>query len=269
MNTTMRWMVVVLMAVTVAQAQIRDDLGPDGLKLRGDGSVDDTQPGLVGGGVDVPDVRGDGSPEDSPGDDLVGHPENHIIKEDERSVTEDGTQVRQRRDVHVNPVTGVQREKTETRERNPDGSETRVRTMTFTDASGEVILQTTRTREKEARGERGNGRADDDSTSPDDDIRPDGLKLRGSGSVDDTQPGVERAAVERVERVERAERTDRPERTERAERSERAERAERVDRVERTERTDRPERSERTERTDRPERTERTERSERSDRSER
>jgi hypothetical protein len=165
MKTTMRWMVVVLMAVAAAQAQVRDDLGPDGLKVRGDGSVDDTQPGVVGGGVDVPDVRGDGSPEDRPGDDLLGHPDNHIIKEDERSVTEDGTQVLQRRDVHVNPVTGVQREKTETRERNPDGSETRVRTVTFTDANGEVIAESTRTREKEARGERGNGRDDDGETS--------------------------------------------------------------------------------------------------------
>ena len=99
-----------------------------------------------------------------------------------------------------------------------------------------------------------------------DDIGADGLKRRGDGAIDDSQPGGDRvddsATTDRQgrgrgrgrgrggEHADRAERSDRPERADRSERSDRPERADRTERVERTERADRPERAERADRSD-------------------
>ena len=158
---------------TVAGAQsVSDDVGPDGLKRRGDGSIDDTQPGDISGGAGAVDdfVR-------------VGD------RQESRTTDPDGTTRRERMDVHMNPATGVTRERERSRVRNPDGSRTRVRTERFIDADGNLLSETTRVRE------RGADRAD-------------------------------RAEREdRVERPERAERPDRPERAERPERPERTDRS--------------------------------------------
>ena len=158
---------------TVAGAQsVSDDVGPDGLKRRGDGSIDDTQPGDIGGGAGAVD-------------DFV-----RVDRQESRTTDPDGTTRRERMDVHVNPATGVTRERVRSRVRNPDGSETRVRTERFIDADGNVLSETTRLRE------RGADRAD---------------------------------RAEREDRVERPERAERPDRPERAERPDRAERPERTD----------------------------------------
>ncbi|MBW2691911.1 MAG: hypothetical protein JRE57_04670 [Deltaproteobacteria bacterium] len=81
-----------------------------------------------------------------------------------------------------------------------------------------------------------------------DDIGTDGLKLRGDGSIDDTQPGDVGGDVDREDRAEREDRADREDRAERGDRAERPERAERPDRAERPERAERPDRPERTDR---------------------
>jgi len=88
--------------------------------------------------------------------------------------------------------------------------------------------------------------------SASDDIGADGLKRRGDGSIDDTQPSDVGGGADREDRAEREDRADREDR------AERPERAERADRPERPERADRPERPERGERPDRPERTDRS-----------
>jgi len=99
-----------------------------------------------------------------------------------------------------------------------------------------------------------------------DDFTAEGVKLRGDGSVDDSQPGViststarefgqrvsrearERNEVRRAERVERgekAEKVEKVEKVERAEKVEKAERPEKVEKAERPEKVERPERGER------------------------
>ncbi len=57
---------------SIRSAQVSDDIGPDGLKRRGDGSIDDSQAGLMPGdwsfnedsGLDGLERRGDGSIDD-------------------------------------------------------------------------------------------------------------------------------------------------------------------------------------------------------------
>ena len=171
---------------TVAGAQsVSDDVGPDGLKRRGDGSIDDTQPGDSGGGGGAVDdfVR-------------VG---DRLENREPRDTDPPGTIRREREDVHMNPATGVTRERKRSRVRRPDGSETRVRTERFLDADGNVLS-----------------------------VTPPRVRERGADRAD---------RAEREDRVERPERAERPDRPDRAERPDRPERAERPERPERTDRS--------------------------------
>jgi len=93
-----------------------------------------------------------------------------------------------------------------------------------------------------------------------DDIGPDGLKRRGDGSIDDSQPADDSMDDSTVDRQHRGrgrgrgrggDHADRSDRSGRADHSDRADRSGRSERTERAERADRPERAERAERSDR------------------
>jgi hypothetical protein len=172
--------------------EMSDDIGSDGIKRRGDGSIDDDQR--------------DGTPSDD--DDRIV-----IENTDVRTRGEGGARTRERSKITVNPVTGERRERTRNVVRLADGSKVETRTEIRTDAEGNVLRERTRTREKDARG-RDRGRDDADR----------------SDRADRSERADRAEREDRSERAERAERPERAERSERADRGERADRAERVDR---------------------------------------
>lgn len=129
--------------VALAQAsggvdRVSDDIRPDGLKRRGDGSIDDDQPGRNAEHQDR------------------GQREDRIKIEDSdvRTRADDGTRSRERTRVTVNPVTGERRERTRIEVVNPDGSRSEIRSEKRIAADGTVLRERTRTRERAARGER-------------------------------------------------------------------------------------------------------------------
>lgn len=164
-------------AVEVESSGISDDIGPDGLKRRGDGSLDDTQPGRAASG------------------------ENRVVVErsDVRTRDEDGTRTRERSRTTLHPVSGEVRRRTESRVRNADGSETRTRSETRTAADGTVLRERTRLKEKAAHADRSE------------------RSERGErADRSDRAERAERSdRADRAERPERAERPDRAERAER------------------------------------------------------
>ena len=110
---------------------------------------------------------------------------------------------------------------------------------------------------------------------------PNGLKRRGDGSIDDSQPGGSGASNSRSGTVEGIKRrgdgstdnnsrdrghAEHGDRAKRADRANRADRADRINKADRVEGSERPERTERVERVERVERAERTERPERVER---
>lgn len=224
------------------RAVVSDDLRADGVKLRGDGSVDDSQPGRPGGG----------GFDDSPGvDDSI-----NLSRERETVVLEDGTVIETEERVQQNPITGNIRTRTETETEFPDGSESRVRTTVITDEDGNVLSEFTRSREKPAREDRDDddrrGRGGrEDRPDRDDDDREDRPE-RVERDDDDRPERVERD--DRDDRVERVERDDRDDRVERVERDDRDDRVERVERDDRDDPGERPDRDDRGDRDDRPER---------------
>jgi hypothetical protein len=97
-----------------------NDIGPDGLKRRGDGSIDDDQPGTG-----------------------FGREHKQLIhsKERNREILDDGTAVRTRTDTWVTPDGAVVRERFETRSVLPDGTKARERVERRFDAEGNVIRE--------------------------------------------------------------------------------------------------------------------------------
>lgn len=160
-------------AQTTDRVSMSDDIGADGLERRGDGSIDDDQPG--------------GAAES--GEDRV-----ELEHSDVRTRTLDGTRTRDRKRVTVHGVTGERRERTRSEVRNPDGSRVRIRTETRVAADGTVLRERTRVRDREAHGDRAE--------------RPDRAER---GERAERPERAERA--ERPERAERAERPERAERS--------------------------------------------------------
>lgn len=194
-NTLLRWVAAVAFAtatmlpVTAALAQsasgtVSDDIGADGLKQRGDGSIDDSQPGVRGGEVEM-------------------------HRERTRVEGEDGSETRTDSFVFVNPGTGVTTERTRTRERLADGSETRTTTDRRIAEDGTVLRERSDTRTRAGH---------DDIEHEDHDRHERAERAERS----DRSDRAERA--ERPERADRPERPERPERVDRPERSERADR---------------------------------------------
>lgn len=164
-----------------------NDIGPDGLKRRGDGSIDDDQPGMVLQNDDIgPDGlkrRGDGSIDDDQPGTGFGREHKQLIhsKERNREILDDGTAVRTRTDTWVTPDGAVVRERFETRSVLPDGTKARERVERRFDAEGNVIRE-----------------------------RIDVRDVGHSGSRD----GV--ASFDRPERLDRSGKPDRPDRVDRS-----------------------------------------------------
>lgn len=213
--TTKSWLALPLCATvalfvalhaTPLHAAGADDFTPDGVKLRGDGSVDDSQPsGAMPVVTNETVVNPDGTTTviRTVSQSATGAaPER--TRTMEMSFDADGRLVQQsRNETRTNADGVVVRERSRSME-FVDGVPAQIRTDIRRNDAGEVV----RTRERVERADR--------STRVE---RPETV-----------------ARIETATRPERVERTERTERAERAERPERAERAERVERVERVDR---------------------------------
>lgn len=191
-----------------------DDINADGLKLRGDGTVDDTQPGTARTRSDLVNgikLRGDGSVDDS--QPTGAHP----IRTVETIVNDDGSATT-----------------TSTRDLTATGAApSRLRTVETTrDESGNLVERT---------------RTDIRTNADDVVVRErvstveivDGQAIHTRTDIRRNDAGEIIRSRERVESASRVERAERPVKLERAER------AERVERVERPEKAERPEKVER------------------------
>ena len=137
-----------------------NDIGPDGLKRRGDGTIDDDQPGVVRQNDDIgPDGlkrRGDGTIDDDQPGVGFGREHNRLIhsKERNREVLDDGTAVRTRTDTWVTPDGVLVRERSETRTVLPDGTKARERIDRRFDADGNIIRERIDVRDTDHGGRR-------------------------------------------------------------------------------------------------------------------
>lgn len=192
-----------------------DDLNADGVKLRGDGSIDDSQPGAVAGSDDIVDgvkLRGDGSVDDS-------QPGAAPVVNVETTVNEDGTTT-VTRSVSLS-ATGEAPNRSRSTESTFDADGAlvgRTRTDVRTNADGVVVRERTTTLER-VDGEMVRTRSDIRRNDAGDIVR--------SRERIETRDRPEIAGVERIEKIERRERADRPDRIERREKIERRERPER------------------------------------------
>lgn len=175
------------LTIGVAQAQTASDDIVNGVKLRGDGSVDDTQPGAPSGGNDIVNgvkLRGDGSVDDSqPGnatgsDDVV----NGVKRRGDGSIDDNST----------------------------PGSETGRRNRS--ERAEEVLSSDAKDRRSERAKSRVEGNRERHET-----------RLKTREVVDGVRVRTEtRERVEIRDRAERGERAERSERVERAEREDRS-----------------------------------------------
>lgn len=202
-----------LLGTGMAQAQsVSDDL-VNGVKLRGDGSVDDTQPGASGGAM--------------PANTLAGK----LAKlEEQRSKRE------AQRDRALAALATDDPRRIEVAARYEEK-------LVRMDAKQARI----EARAGDDNGTPGTGVRREDRRADRRDDRPVAAIARGErvGRAERPQRAERPEKVERAERGERVERPERIERVERAERVERPERPERIERPERVERAERPERVER------------------------
>lgn len=232
---------VALHGTTVGAAGA-DDFTAEGVKLRGDGSIDDSQPGAVAASGDIVNgvkLRGDGTVDDSqPGAapvftaETVTNPDGSTTVIRVRTLEATGAAPARTRTVETTrDADGALMERTRSDLRtNVDGIAVREKVDSLQIIDGTAV----RTRSDIRRNDAGDIIRSRERVQ---------TVERPASTSGDRPARVERPdKVERVEKLERVEKADRPERVERVEKIERVERADRPDKVERIEKIERRER---------------------------